>query len=71
MVLGLFSAYLGWDVFVAAVVLGFLVGGVAGVLLVLSRSAGLKDHFAFGPPLTIGAYIAIAYGADLIRWYVS
>jgi leader peptidase (prepilin peptidase)/N-methyltransferase len=70
-VLGLFTAFLGWDVLVAAIVLGFLIGGVAGVVLLVSRMRGLRDHFAFGPPMILGAYVSIAAGEELVRWYVG
>ncbi len=69
-VLGIFTAFLGWDVFAAAVVLGFLIGGVAGALLLLIRSKGLRDHFAFGPPMVFGAYIALVWGESLVDWYL-
>lgn len=69
-VLGLFTAYLGWDVLVSAIVLGFLIGGLAGVVLLVFRLRSMREHFAFGPPLTVGAYLAIAYGEELVRWYL-
>jgi leader peptidase (prepilin peptidase)/N-methyltransferase len=69
-VLGLFTAYIGWDVLVAAIVLGFLIGGLAGVVLLVSRLRNLRDHFAFGPPMVLGAYIAVAYGIELVDWYL-
>lgn len=69
-VLGLFTAYVGWDVLVAAIVLGFLIGGLAGVALLVFRLRNLRDHFAFGPPMVLGAYIAIAYGIELVDWYL-
>ena len=70
-VLGLYTAFLGWDALAAAIVLGFLIGGVAGLVLLVSRMRGLRDHFAFGPPMILGAYIAIAAGEELVRWYVG
>ena len=69
--LGLFTAFLGWDIFIVAVFLGFMAGGIAGVVLVVTRSKGLRDHFAFGPPLTLGAYIAVVRGAELLDWYLN
>lgn len=70
-VLGLYTAFLGWDVLVAAIVLGFLIGGVAGLLLLVTRARGLRDHFAFGPPMVLGAYVALAAGEEIVRWYVG
>ncbi len=70
-ILGLFTAFIGWDVFIVAVFLGFVAGGLAGLVLVITRAKGLRDHFAFGPPLTLGAYIAIIRGAELLDWYAG
>lgn len=69
-VLGLFTAFLGWDRFVPAVVLGILIGGLAGVALMLIRSKGLREHFAYGPPMVLGAYIAIVWGEAIVDWYL-
>ncbi len=68
--LGLFTGYLGWAHFAAAVALGFLLGGITAVVLVVFRLRKLRDHFAFGPVLILGAYGAIAWGEPLIDWYL-
>jgi leader peptidase (prepilin peptidase)/N-methyltransferase len=68
--LGFFTAFLGWDMLIVAIFLGVLIGGVVGILLVVLRARGLRDHFAFGPPLTLGAYVAIVWGTAIIDWYV-
>ncbi|HSF86446.1 MAG TPA: A24 family peptidase [Acidimicrobiia bacterium] len=70
-VLGLFTAFLGWDQFATGVVMGFLIGGFAAMLLLLVRSRGLRDHFAFGPPMVFGAYVGIVWGEALVNWYLN
>jgi leader peptidase (prepilin peptidase)/N-methyltransferase len=69
--LGLFTAYLGGSQLMAAIILGFLVGGLVAVVLVVFRLKALRGHFAFGPPLVIGAYAAIAWGQDIVDWYLG
>lgn len=69
-VLGVFTTYVGWDALFVAIFLGILLGGVAGLLLLVLRLRKLRDHFAFGPPLVVGAYLGIAVGADLMEWYL-
>jgi leader peptidase (prepilin peptidase)/N-methyltransferase len=62
-VLGLHLAWLGWPVLIAGIFAGFALGAiVAGALLVLRR-ASLKTRIPLGPPLIIGAVLAIALGA--------
>ena len=70
-VLGLFTAFLGWDQFATGVVMGFLIGGIAALLLLLVRSRGLRDHFAFGPPMVLGAYVGIVWGEAIVNWYLN
>ena len=55
------SAWLGqldpWTP-ITGLMLGFLLGGLAGVVLLLLRRAKLKQHIAFGPYLGAGAWLA-------------
>ena len=57
--------WLGTDVVLAAVI-GFILGGVGAVLLLLLRKAGRKDFFAFGPFLIIG--VLVAWLAQATAW---
>ena len=43
---------------VAGVMLGFLLGGLAAVVLLVLRRAGRKQRMAFGPYLGAGAWLA-------------
>lgn len=42
---------------VAALVLGFFMGGLAAITLIVLRRVGRKDHIAFGPYLAAGAWL--------------
>ncbi len=68
--LGLFSAYIGWDAYIVAIFGGIFLGGIAGLILVVGRMAKLKDHFAYGPPLVLGTYVGIAWGTEILDWYL-
>lgn len=57
--------WLGQDV-VLATVIGFILGGVGAVALLLLRKAGRKDFFAFGPFLIIG--VLVAWLAQAMVW---
>lgn len=60
--LGLYTGWLGWEAWAQAVVLGFVIGGVAALVLVLSRRATGSTRLAFGPPLLAGALAAVLLG---------
>lgn len=62
---------LGWKLTLVSVLIGFVTGGVAAVILLSSKKKGRKDHFPFGPYLCIGAVVALFYGEQLIQWYLG
>lgn len=68
--LGLFTAYHGWDILVVAFLLAFLLGGLISIFLLITRIRGRKDAIPFGPYLIAGAYLALALGDPIIAWYL-
>jgi leader peptidase (prepilin peptidase)/N-methyltransferase len=71
---GLLGAYLGWisyKTLVAGAFLGFLVGGVFSIGLVLAGRAGRKSKVPYGPFMLLGALIGILAGEGLIDAYLS
>lgn len=58
--LGLFTAYLGWGVLGWAVMATALIGGVVALFLVLSGKGGRDTELPYGPPMILGAWLAIA-----------
>ena len=69
--LGVFLAYPSWDTLGAGIFLAFLIGGVVSLLLLITRKKGRKDAIPFGPPLMIGAWIAVVWGQQLVDWYLG
>lgn len=49
-------------------ILAFLTGGVAGIILILSGRAGLKTKIAFGPFLVFAILLAFAFGNQYLRF---
>ena len=70
-VLGLFTAWLGWDVWAAGLLLGFFLGGFFGIGLLLLGKGGRKTAVPFGPFMIIGALLAVFVGHDLVDAYLS
>jgi leader peptidase (prepilin peptidase)/N-methyltransferase len=58
---GVLAALLGWFDWRAAAIglaAGFVLGGVAAAVLLISRRADRHSHIAFGPAMVAGAYLA-------------
>jgi leader peptidase (prepilin peptidase)/N-methyltransferase len=59
-VLGLVLGWFGWGVLLAGVFLGLLTGGLVSLVLLATRRAGWRTALPFGPPLLVGAVLALA-----------
>jgi leader peptidase (prepilin peptidase)/N-methyltransferase len=68
-VLGLYLGWLGWSSVAVGAFAGFLLGGVAGALLMLVRRAGRKTRVPFGPYMLAGAFLAVFAAAPVVNWY--
>ena len=53
-------AWLGWSELVVGIWLGFVLGGIVALALLLTRRAGRRTSLAFGPHLVAGAVLALA-----------
>jgi leader peptidase (prepilin peptidase)/N-methyltransferase len=51
------GALLGYPAVLAGLFAGVVAGGLAALLLLLTRRADRKDPFAYGPYLTLGAWL--------------
>jgi leader peptidase (prepilin peptidase)/N-methyltransferase len=70
-VLGLYLGWLGWGELAVGAFLGFLLGGVWGVALLLARRAGRKSAIPFGPFMLGGALLAVFVGEAVSQAYVD
>lgn len=62
---------LGWKCMLAAVFIAIITGGIYGIILLVSKKKGAKEHFAFGPFLALGITAALFFGNQLIDFYLS
>jgi leader peptidase (prepilin peptidase) / N-methyltransferase len=69
-VLGLFLGYLGVEQLVVGVAGAFLIGGLIGVALLVTRRAGRGSAMPFGPWMLAGAWLGILAGAPLADAYL-
>jgi leader peptidase (prepilin peptidase) / N-methyltransferase len=57
--LGTLLAWFGWRVLILGGAAGFLLGGLAGVMLLVSRRASRQQLIPFGPFMIAGAVLAV------------
>jgi leader peptidase (prepilin peptidase)/N-methyltransferase len=63
--LGLVLGWAGWDVLMACVFVGLLVGAGVSLVLLAARRVGWRTAIPFGPPLLVGAAVALAAAGPL------
>lgn len=63
--------FLGPRIAGLALFLAFLIGGLAGIILLVSGKKGRKDAVPFGPYLALGGVLAMLRGIDIINWYTG
>lgn len=62
---------LGWKIILAGFIFGIFIGGFIGVIVLIRKKKGGKDHMPFGPSLCLGISVAVLYGNDIISWYTD
>ena len=67
--LGFHLGWLGWDAVAIGAFAGFLLGGLAGSILLALKLAGRKSRIPFGPYMLAGAFLAVFAAAPLGEWY--
>jgi leader peptidase (prepilin peptidase)/N-methyltransferase len=63
--LGLVLGWAGWGVLAAGIFVGLLAGALGSLVLLATRRAGWRTAIPFGPPLLLGAAVALALAAPL------
>jgi leader peptidase (prepilin peptidase)/N-methyltransferase len=67
--LGLFLGFLGWGPVLVGAFAGFLLGGLAGALMLATRRADRRTAIPFGPYMLAGALVAVFVAAPVAQWY--
>ena len=70
-VIGFFLGYLGWEQLIVGGAGAFLLGGLFGVALLVSRRARPKTSVPFGPWMLGGAWLGILAGPSLAAGYLA
>ena len=69
--LGMLGAWLGWQALPIIVLLSSLAGALVGVALILLRGHDRNVPIPFGPYLAVGGWVALVWGQDLARAYLT
>lgn len=70
-VLGLATAWIGWDALVIGTIAAFVLGGLFAIVILVLRRAGRGSTVPFGPWMLVGAWVGIIAGPAVWHWYAS
>ncbi|HBY56434.1 MAG TPA: prepilin peptidase [Candidatus Atribacteria bacterium] len=65
------GAFLGWRYIILSLFLGFFLGALAGIFLILSKIKRREDMIPFGPFIVLGSFITLLWGEKIISWYLG
>ena len=63
------GAFLGWRYTIISLFLGFFLGALAGIFLILSKIKSKEEMVPFGPFIALGSLITLLWGEKIIAWY--
>jgi leader peptidase (prepilin peptidase)/N-methyltransferase len=70
-VLGIALGWVGWGAVVVGGFAAFLLGGVFGIALMVTRRAGRRTGIPFGPWMILGAGVGAVVGEPLWSAYLG
>lgn len=68
---GLIGLATGFPMVLVAIVLGAVLGGIAGVVLMAVKKKGMKSLIPFGPFLSVATMVTLIWGGDMLNWYAG
>ncbi len=68
--MGVIGLFLGWKLSLLTLFSAFVIGGIAGTVLVLTGKKTGKDAVPFGPFLSLAALISVLAGQQIISLYL-
>ncbi|PID43972.1 MAG: prepilin peptidase [Gammaproteobacteria bacterium] len=69
--LAVLGAWMGWQLVPLIIILSSFVGAAVGICLILFLGKDKNIPIPFGPYLAIAGWIALVWGHDIIRFYLS
>ena len=68
---GALGMLLGWRLLALGLLLAYLSGAIAAIILLIIQQRKTSSAIAFGPFLIIGGYLAWLWGPQMIDWYFN
>jgi leader peptidase (prepilin peptidase)/N-methyltransferase len=65
------GAFLGWRYTIISLFLGFFLGALAGIILIMTKIKKREDAIPFGPFIVLGSIITFLCGEKIINWYMG
>lgn len=65
------GAFLGWRYIIISLFLGFFLGALVGIFLILLKIKNREDVVPFGPFIVLGSFITLLWGEQIISWYIG
>ncbi len=70
-IMAVVGAFLGWKEVLLTLFLASFVGALIGIALMVAKGKDRKFAVPFGPFLSIGAYVSLLFGKEMIAWYLG
>jgi leader peptidase (prepilin peptidase)/N-methyltransferase len=65
------GALLGWPMVAVALFMSYVMGAVVGVGLLAGKKAGMRTEVPFGTFLSVGTFVTLLWGKDILGWYLG
>jgi len=65
------GAFIGWKYIMISLFIGFFIGAIAGILLILLKIRNRDDLVPFGPFIVLGSFITLLWGENILSWYLG
>lgn len=65
----LLGLFLGWPKILPAIIIAFLIGAAAGIVLIMTRKKHMKSQVPFAPFLVLGTIISAFFYKEIVSWY--
>lgn len=63
--------YLGWKLTLLSLLLAIYMGGLIGIILLVTKVLKRGGQFPFGPFLAAGSLLALFYGNQILSWWLG
>lgn len=65
------GAFVGWQLALLTILAAAISGSLVGVAMMVFQGKGRKTAVPFGPFLSLGAVVSLAWGQQILRWYLT